>query len=301
MTIHRLTGDMIVNRTSLLVGMFITLVVALSVHVYMLQVLRIPFPEFAGVSVWASLLNTSFSVLAVIIVCGLTQPYLAQLPTFARYLLIFLLYAMLRETLRGALMNGVVTKGWGYDFVAGIPGLAYAFVLTSLVLLLTPRLRGIWLRFPAAVAIAGLMIFAVRPLIGKVFAPALEAARRFDHPEVYTFPYGWHVLVPAYLTYAEPVVACMLLATLTWRGLSAKPAVRFFKFTSLVLLLRGMLIPTFVYSFYSKAKLPAAMLSQSQFLLETLTLALMTAVVWQFSTRSRVEAVQGFARPDSSR
>jgi hypothetical protein len=44
-----------------------------------------------------------------------------------------------------------------------------------------------------------------------------------------------------------------------------------------------MLLPTFVYSFYSNAKLPTAMLSESQFLFETLALAILTAVVWQFS------------------
>ena len=46
-------------------------------------------------------------------------------------------------------------------------------------------------------------------------------------------------------------------------------------------LIRGMLLPTFLYSFYSKLKLPLAMLSESQFLLETLALAVLTAIVWQ--------------------
>ena len=270
--------------------MLVTLLIALSIHVIMLQVLRIPFPEFAGVSVWASLLNTALSVLALIVVCGLAEPQLARLSTVERYITIFLMYAMLREILRGILMNGVVTTAWAYNVLAGLPGVIYAFVLSSLVVFTTSRIREVWLRIFAAAAIAGLMVFAVRPLIGSALTPALKAAARFAHPEVYPFPYGWQVLLPAYVTYVEPVVACMLFAVLTWQGLSRKPVVRLIQFASLVLLLRGMLLPTFVYSFYSKARLGSAMLSQSQFLFETFTLAIMTALVWQFSIRSRVVA-----------
>lgn len=67
---------------------------------------------------------------------------------------------------------------------------------------------------------------------------------------------------------------------------STRPALRLLQFALLVLLMRGMLLPTFVYSFYSKARLPTAMLSQSQFLFETLALAILKTIVWQFSTRS---------------
>lgn len=59
------------------------------------------------------------------------------------------------------------------------------------------------------------------------------------------------------------------------------------QFSVLILLMRGMLLPTFGYSFYSKANLPLAMLSESQFLFETLALAVLTTIVWQFSTTTQ--------------
>jgi hypothetical protein len=48
--LQRPTWNKEVNWPMLLIGMLMTLVVSLSIHVVMLQVLGIPFPEFAGVS-----------------------------------------------------------------------------------------------------------------------------------------------------------------------------------------------------------------------------------------------------------
>jgi len=51
--------------------------------------------------------------------------------------------------------------------------------------------------------------------------------------------------------------------------------------------MKGMLLPTFVYSFYAKLPLSSAMLSESQFLFETIALATLSALAWQVSIRSR--------------
>jgi len=285
--LQRLTWNAEVNWPRLLIGMLMTLIVSLSIHVVMLQVLGIPFPDFAGVSAWASFLNAWFAMLALIIFCSLARPRLARFSAITQCVAVFVLYAMLKESARSIVMNGVVTTGWGYDVLAGVPGLVSSFVLASLVVITTPKLRGIWPKVAGAAAIAAVLIFVVRPLIQSGFAPVLKAAAPLDHAEVYPFPYGWQALIPAYLTYAEPVIACMLLAVLVWQGLSTKPGIRMLQFVALVLLVKGMLFPTFVYSFYSRARLPLAMLSQSQFFLETLALAILTALVWQFSGNSR--------------
>jgi hypothetical protein len=55
-----------------------------SIHVVMLQVLGIPYPEFARVSAWASFLNTAFSILAVIVFCSLAQPRLGRFSTMTQ-------------------------------------------------------------------------------------------------------------------------------------------------------------------------------------------------------------------------
>lgn len=279
------SGKSRVNYTWLLPGMLLVLIVSLSIHVFMLQVLRIPFPDFAGISVWASLLNTALAVFAVSIVCSAAQVRIGRFSKGTQCILVFLLYAMLKESFRGIVMNGVVTTGWTFDLVAGLPGLAYTFVLSSLIVFLVPIFRNIRARAGGSVALAGIAIFALRPAINSICAPMLKAVAHLDHPEVYAFPYGWQVLLPAYLTYAEPVIACMFVAFLVWDRLSEKPGMRILQFSLLILSIRGMLLPTFLYSFYSKAKLAMAMLSQSQFLFETLALAILTAVVWKLSTK----------------
>jgi hypothetical protein len=263
--------------------MLITLIVSLSVHVFMLQVLRIPFPDFKGISVWAPLLNTTLAVFALIFVCAAAQTRISRFSRATQCILVFLLYAMLKESFRGILMNGFVTRGWAFATVAGLPGLGYTFLLSSLVVMLTPALRSVWLKAGGAVLLAGIAIFVVRPALGSIFAPVLKAVAHLEHPEIYSFPYGWQVLIPAYITYAEPVIACTSIAFLVWGRLSKKIGTRLLQFSLLILSIRGMLLPTFIYSFYSKAKLTTAMLSQSQFLFETLALAVLTAVVLQLA------------------
>ena len=151
----------------LLPGMLLTLIVSLSVHVFMLQVLRIPFPDFEGVSLWARLLNTALALFALIVVCRAAQPRLARFSKATQCIILFLLYAMLKESFRGILMNGVVTTGWGFDVVAGLPGLAYALVLSSLVVFLAPVLRSLWAKVGVAAVLTGwvslLSLLELRP------------------------------------------------------------------------------------------------------------------------------------------
>jgi len=277
-------GESHLNGTNLLIGMLITLVVSLSIHVIMLQVLGIPFPEFNGVKPWAVFLNTTLAVLSAGIFYDCARGYLAQFPKPLIYLVVFLLYVMLRETFRGILMNGVVTGDWHYDIIASLPSLASGFILTSLVVVTTPRLSARWMKLVGAAVVAALMMFCIKPLLGIVFASALRAAAPLDHADLYSFPYGWQVLVPAYVSFAEPVIACTLIGALIWRSLSTNVMLRLAQFTLLVLLMRGMLLPTFIYSFYSKMPVIPAMLSQSQFLFETIALGVLTGMAWQQAT-----------------
>ena len=276
-----------VNRTRLVVGMLVALVVSLSVHVVMLQVLRIPFPEFRGVSPWAPFLNTTLAVLSVGIVYDLARPRLSRFSTVMNYGIVFVLYVMLKETFRGILMNGVVTGDWRFDILAGLPSLVSGLVLTGLVVRMFPAVRTVGMKVAVAAVIAGTMMFAVKPLLSLAFASLLKAAAPLDHADLYAFPYGWQVLIPAYLTYAEPVIACTLMASLIWQALSPNTAIRFLQFVLLVLTIRGMLLPTFLYSFYSRVPFAPAMLSQSQFLFETIALSALIGLAWRWAaTRS---------------
>ena len=72
--------------------------------------------------------------------------------------------------------------------MAGFPGLVSMLAIASLVVIATPRLRGTWPKVVGAAAIAGVLIFVVRPLVSCAFAPVLKAAAHLDHTVVYHFP-----------------------------------------------------------------------------------------------------------------
>jgi hypothetical protein len=47
--------------------------------------------------------------------------------------------------------------------------------------------------------------------------------------------------------------------------------------------MKRSIVPTLLYSFYQPRPLPAAILSESQFALEVLVMALLTSLGWQYS------------------
>jgi hypothetical protein len=270
----------------LLIGMAITLVVSLSFHVVMLQVLHVPYPDSSGVSRWAASVNTAFSIFATMVFYQLARLRMERISVVRQCLVVFALYAMLKETTRIMVMMSIFTTAWRYQLLAGIPGLLYYLLAGSMIVVAGRSLRGWWMKAAGAVGIAGILIFAVNPWMTRLAAPLLHAIASLDHAEVYTFPYGWKVLVPAYATFAEPTVACMLVAVLVWRRLSATPMLRMVQFVLLIMLMMGRLLPTLLFSFYLKLPLPKAVLSESQFFLEAFALAFLTAVVWQLAKRA---------------
>ena len=70
--------------------MLLTFIVSLSVHVFMLQVLPLPFPDFEGVSLWARLLNTALVLFALIAVCRAVQPCLGGLSQATQCIIVLL-------------------------------------------------------------------------------------------------------------------------------------------------------------------------------------------------------------------
>jgi hypothetical protein len=61
-------------------------------------------------------------MLALIVFYSLAQPRLARFSTIAQCVAVFVLYAMLKESARGILMNGVVTTDWDSMLWPGFRG-----------------------------------------------------------------------------------------------------------------------------------------------------------------------------------
>jgi hypothetical protein len=268
------------NWPVLIVGMTVVSAVALSVHVVMIEGLGVPYPLDTATPAWARFVNSAGSIAALVAFYGLAAPRLASRHVVVRCLIIFILYAAIKETARGMIMNGVVTTGWAWSLVQSLPDLAYVLVAASLVVLVTPRLpRGV--RLLGGAAMGALLYFAVQPAIQAALAPLLASLAYLGRPDMYQLPYPTVVMVPAYLTFVEPTVACAAMAALVWDRLSPNPTLRFVQFAALVMLIKGAVFRILLYSFYIKLPLPQAWLSESQFTLEFLALALLTGLVWQ--------------------
>ena len=192
-------------------------------------------------------------MLALIIFCDLARAPLKLLRPWRRWLLVAAVFGMLKEAFRANLMNGVVTTAWTFSAALALSPILYSLTLAGLVVLVAPRLKSTWLRLVAALVITAAMTFAVKPVSALLLTPLMASIASFNHADVYPFPYGGHTLIWAYITYFEPVIACIIAAVLVWPRLARGPVLRTIQFVTLILLIKGALVPTFVFSLYNAA------------------------------------------------
>jgi hypothetical protein len=269
----------------LLIGAVLTAIAALSVHVVMLQILNVSFPDDAAAGKFPRYISLAGSLGATMAVYLLAKPDLRRFSLPVRCLIVFALLIALRElVVRAIVMDGVVTTAWT-SLLTHLPRLVGLLIACAVIVPVADRLDRLWQWALAAIVITAAYMFGVQPLVDMAFGPVLNALSYLAHDEIYQVPYGWQVMIPAYLTFAEPVAAVLAIAWLTWDRLSARPGVRVLQFVLLIMFMKGSVAPTLLYSFYIKGSLGAAIVSESQFALETLTLALMTAATWALSRR----------------
>lgn len=274
------------NGWVLVAGFFVALVVSLSIHVVMLQIMNVPYPDRSAVPATAKFVNAWFSILALLVVCRLAREKLERLGPVGGSLALLVLYAMLKEALlRTIVMNGVVTTAWVYSAVSALPRLAGFLLVAGAVVLGGRLLRKSWQLAVYSLALAGASFFGVEPLLGAASGSILKSISYLAHEEIYAVPYGWQVIVPAYLTYAEPVLATFFLAWLVWPHLS--PRFWFTQFVLLVTLMKGALLSLFLFSPYLPHDLPTALASESQFTFEALALCALVILTWRLAVSKR--------------
>jgi hypothetical protein len=260
--------------------MIATLVIALSVHVIMLQNLHVPYPHPSAEPPW---IGFAKAVLAVGAVAGFYRLARPSLPSsmVAQVLIVFALDAGLKESVRLAIMSGLTTTAYAYSLLHALNGAMILLIRDLLVVALASFIKHSEILVPALVAIAAFVNFVLQPTIAHIFSTLSDALHLVEHAEVYTEPYGLGIEIPAYLTFAEPVVACMIMAVLVWPRLGGRSVPAFVRrFAILILLVRGTLAFMLLDSFLLPQPLWLASLSTGQFCFEPLTLAVLTALVW---------------------
>jgi hypothetical protein len=276
-----------IHKPTLAAGLVLTAVGALSVHAIMLQVLGIPFPDLSLIPALVKLLIRCVAALGLIVLWQFASP--AMTGSFVkRWAVLFLIATMLTENLiRGPFMEGYCTTAWVFAFVGNVPKLLAGALSCALIILAAPKLVLAWQKVIAAIVIATFTTFVAGPLIGAAMGPVMESmASLAPQSEWCTLPYGANVLIPAYLTFAEPVLACVWAAALVWDRLSPSRVLRFVQFTVLIVAIKNQLLMPFAYAAFAKLPLLDAFVSESQFALEAVALAVLTGITWEWSTRA---------------
>jgi hypothetical protein len=277
-------ADAEVNLSRLTLCIVLTTVLSLSVHVFMLDVLGIPHPSIKNVPQFIVLINQALSITATIFFYRLAKPSFERFSIIGRCLLLTLIYAMLNEALlRSFIMDVVVSHDWVYCFVKNLPRPLEYLAICCLIIIAAPRLKSVWAITAGGVIITALSAFAINPPIDRIFRVLVNSLEFLDTGNIYNPPYGWQVNVPSYLTFLEPVIAGYVIAALVLKRLSLKSTHQVGLFVLLIMSMKRSIVPTLVYSFYQSHPLPAAILSESQFFLEILVMALLTSLGWRFS------------------
>lgn len=268
------------------IGVLLTAICALSVHAVMLQVLGTPFPDLSVVTAPYRFVIRAAQALGLIVFWqyasqGVNRSFLKQWGT------LFLITSMVTETLiRGPFMEGYCTNAWVFAFVSNIPKLLGMAVLCAFIVVAAPRLHDVWQKVIVAAIIAALAMFALTPAIGMAIAPVMKSiANLAPQSEWCALPYGPNVLVPAYLSFAEPTFACVLAALLMWDRLPTSRGLRFVQFSLLILAIKNQLVTPIFYAALAKGTFLSGLASEGQFALEALTLAVLTGVTLDWSTR----------------
>lgn len=265
--------------------MVATTVLSLSIHVLMFDVFGISHPDNSHLPAMAIVCNDALSFTAAIAFYQLAQDWLGRFPLIARCLTLTAIYSMLGEALlRNFIMDVVVSHDWVYCFVENLPRPTEYLITCSAIAIIAPYLKAPWTMAAGGFAIAAVALFAIYPPINHLFDRVLASIEYLDTGNIYNPPYDWHVDVPSYLTFLEPVSASFVIAASTFHNLSRQPWRRTVQFVALVMAMKGSIVPIALYSFYQHRSLAAAILSESQFTLEILAMAVLTAIGWQLST-----------------
>lgn len=266
-------------------------VASLSVHVFMLQVLGVPYPDLQGVGA-SGLVLVAVRMFALFVVVRLAPAAFLALPIAARIGLVALLDTMLAGNIRSALMEGVVTEGLVAPALGLLAQLTTSLILAMILVVSRSLTRRLPVLTVVALATTAFMSLIVAPFISAIEEPFAHLAR----PEIHTPPYGVAVLSWSYATFLETVSATLAVAWATSGALSRKPLVAALQFVVLVLALRGTLVMQLLFPWLMQTGFAASALSTSQFFLQDLVMASLTWWIWRPSLPGREEVDPQTAR-----
>ena len=275
-----------VNWTKFVIGIILSTILSLSIHAVMLQEMNVPFPDLSVITTPYKFIIRIFSILGLIFFWGFARHKVDG--SFAKkWAALFLINSMLTESLfRGPYMDGYCTNSIGFMFINQVPKLLAIAITCGLIILATPILSKALFKILAAIAIAAIFMFAANPLMEAAWKPVMEKfAYLAPTGEWCQLPYGPDVLVPAYISFIEPVLACLAMAILVLNQLSRTTWLKFLLFGLIVLSIKHQLLMPVFYVALHEGSFRSNLASEGQFALEAVALAITTGLTWQWSSK----------------
>ncbi len=272
----------------LIVGAIVTMVLSLSVHAVMLQGLHVPYPYNFPSTGWARLPDGFLSVCGAIYLSARLPQSIRKRSFGLRCALLFLLLATIHEVFfRAPFMEFINLSNFTlYPFIDNIPKLIPLAVIAIGVESWTRHERSFRAHLVAAALLAATAGLLVKPFAYHAFAGVIHFTEAREGHERYGLPYDWHILLPAYLTFFEPVIAALVIGLAIRPKLPSTPLTRFGITATLILALKGPVFAPLVNIHYANTGALTAVLSYAQFTFETMALGILTAATLHFSSKS---------------
>lgn len=260
---------------------------SLGAHDLAIAHLGIPYPDSGGVPAWAKFLGVFLRIGATVYFCRLASWYLDRQSTLAAALLMGALVVFFHETFRVIVVDNVMVEGWIdhrwiYMVLQRLPDACVNFFWGAVAVFIARRVAGKKLLIAAVAVLASTAVsfFLIRPGIAAACGMLVDALHLSEPPEVWQMPYNFYVYKFIYGGFIEPAIAMFVMAWLAWPGLQGSVARRIAIFAFVTLMMRGRVIATFIYCFWSNQPLGTAIAAAGQFFVETLILVALTAYVW---------------------
>ena len=275
------------NLVILAVGLVITAFLALGSHDLAIAHLGIPYPSDGDVPPWARFLGQVVRLGAMVYVCRLARWYLDKRSTVLAATIFGLLIVLLQETLRVIVVDNIVSDGWidlrwVHLLMNRLPNALLSFYSGAIAVVIARKIgsdRHVRLLIAIAVASA-IGYFGLLPALTAVSDLITAALQLTEVPEVHTMPYGIYVYKYIYGMFIEPTISSFALIYLLWPALNGSKPSRIAIFVFLMLLMRGRVIATGLFSFWIKDSWALAFAAEGQFFIETLILAALTGLTW---------------------
>jgi hypothetical protein len=171
-----------------------------------------------------------------------------------------------------------------YPFLDNIPKLIPLAVIAIGVESWTGHEHSFRANLIAAVLLAIVAGLLVKPFANYAFADAMQFTEAREGHQRYGLPYDWHILLPAYLTFFEPVLAALVIGRAIRDGLPPESLTRFGITAILILALKGPVFAPLINIHYANTAPLTAVLSYAQFTFETMALGILTAANLHFAS-----------------